>query len=139
MLIPLLIAIGLLVISVVLIATHLRTWRQAKSKDLEERERQFAWRQFRRRMQTSAMIALVAVSIPIGMWLTENADPGVALAFWGGTLLLVLWIMLLALADAVASKQHFGRDQQLTATEIARLHGEMRKMRPEGQNGEPEE
>ena len=114
-------------VAAALIVSHLLAWRRATGRDLDERERTFVWRQFRRRMQASVMIAMVAVALPVGVWVPMRAV--VFAGFWLVVVLVVLWIALLALADVIASRHHFGRIQHEQIIEHAKLHGELHRKR----------
>ncbi|MCH8923657.1 MAG: hypothetical protein IIA67_10995 [Planctomycetes bacterium] len=109
--------IALLVFSGVLVWTHLRTWRAAAEGELSERDRRFAWRQFRRRMQSSAMIGIAAVAIMVAPFLLETSVV-VSVFYLVGLLLLVLWIILLAVVDAIATRRHY----------VTLQHGELNRM-----------
>lgn len=100
-------AVLLVLAAVGLIWMHWRTWQQALDAPHENAEEQrFAWLQFRRRVQSSGMIGLVGLGIFIGQFIRS---PVVWVFFWTGIALLLVWILLLALADAFATQQHFGR------------------------------
>jgi hypothetical protein len=114
-----------------LIGSHVRTWRQVQdlAPGAEPRETEFRWRQFRRRMQSSAMLAILAVAMLVGHWVTLDAAGAVVFSvYWGCVVLVVFWLMLLALADVVSTRQHFGRLHAGQVVEKARLEAEMRKI-----------
>ena len=113
--------------------SHLLSWREVKQRGLEGDELNFRWRQFRRRMQTSAMLGILAVALLVGPFLTE--PPGWVLAFWGGVVLLVIWVILLALVDVWATKYHFGRVRQTYLAEQAKLQAELHRIRAVRGNG----
>ncbi len=104
MLIHSLFAVALVLIGGVLVGLHLRSWRSARERDLEGEEFEFAHGQYRRRMQTSAMVSLVGVLIFIGQWVSGGV---LVLFFWLAVVLIVVWIMLLAMADVMATRVHF--------------------------------
>jgi hypothetical protein len=120
-----------------LILWHLRAWRQvARETTLEERERDFRWRQFRRRMQTSAMLGLLGVAIFVGRLLMAiPASPLVIFVYWGGVLVLLLWMFLLALVDAWATRYHFSRMRHECFIEQVKLQAEVDRLRAAGGNG----
>ena len=114
-------------------ASHVRTWRRAKRQEPEEDSFDYSRRQFRRRMQTSAMLGVLAVAIFAGQLIT---GPRLLLiVFWGATLLLVVWVVLLAVADMVATKFHFGRLRQTYIIEQAKLKAELRRIQALRGNG----
>ncbi|MCE9544420.1 MAG: hypothetical protein K8T25_02700 [Planctomycetia bacterium] len=77
--------------------------------DLAGEELDFRHRQFRRRLQASLMIAAVGVVLVAGEPLRNSAW---YLAYAVILLSLVGWVMLLAMADAIASRHHFARIRQ---------------------------
>jgi hypothetical protein len=117
----------LLACAVGLMVWHLRVWRAARERKLDGIEYAYRRHQFRRRVQTTAMLGLTAVALPIGVMAMRWPRGGVF--FWGGVLLLVVWLCLLALADVLASGQHYGRLRNQVALEEARLQGELYRLR----------
>ena len=98
------------------------------SAEIDSREREFRRRQYRRRMQTSAMLGVLGVAILIGqllmIWLTSRTF---LVIYWSGVLLLLLWVVLLALADMAATAIYYSREKNSYAVEQARLQGELRR------------
>ncbi|MCE5303159.1 MAG: hypothetical protein LLF97_08635 [Planctomycetaceae bacterium] len=122
----------LLLVAAVLIVSHVRAWRAFQREPSEAEERDYRWRQFRRRMQTSAMVALLAVAVLVGY----GIPPGlVALAFWLGVMLLVCWLALLAAVDIWATKHYFGRLTHETLVHKLRLEAELRRLQATEGNG----
>lgn len=115
---------------------HVRAWRVAQRSPLEEREREYRWVQYRRRMQTSAMLGLLAVAIFAGSFIT--GPPLAVLVFWAAVLVMLGWVTLLAAVDIVATKLHFGRLQQQYLLEQAKLQTELRRIRTARSNGKAE-
>ncbi len=113
---------------------HWRSWRATGQQGLADDELKFRWRQFRRRMQTSAMLGLLAVAILVGPLLT--GPPWLVLVFWIGVLLVVVWVMLLALVDIWATKFHFSRLRQAYLKQEAELQAEVRRVRAARGNGQ---
>jgi len=133
-----LISLVLLVSGGGLMAWHVVAWRRWRSQDVEARERNYRRRQFVRRMQTSAMLGLLGVAIIVGQVLTPWLRSLMfTVLFWGGVLVLVLWMGLLALADIVATQQHFGRLHNETLVERAKLQAEARRLQAGQGNGKP--
>jgi UDP-N-acetylmuramyl pentapeptide phosphotransferase/UDP-N-acetylglucosamine-1-phosphate transferase len=120
----------LLATSVALVVRHVRVWKRLKAEELDEREYIFRYRQFRRRLQTSVMIGLMGVAIVVGQVLM---DLGVSwrskVWYWIGVLGLLLWILLLAVADAVATSAYYSRERSDLAVEHAKLQVELRNAR----------
>ncbi len=123
----------LLAASAVMLWSHQRTWRHLQEPPLEAREHDFHRRQFRRRMQTSAMLGLLAVTIFIGHWMTSPPLAPLAwLIFWGFVVLLVLWMSLLAMADLLVTRFHYRRLRDDYLAQQTRLQAELRRL-PEAQ------
>jgi Na+/H+ antiporter NhaD/arsenite permease-like protein len=119
-------AIGLMV-------SHRRTWRLTGESESDENERDFRWRQYRRRMQTSAMMGILVVAAFFGQFISK--PPMLVIGFWAGVLLLVIWIGLLAAADYYSSRHHLSRLQHNFILEQAKLHAEARRIRAVQGNG----
>jgi len=125
---------------------HVRSWRAQQSAGLAPEELDYRRRQFRRRMQTSALLALIALALPLGVWLLQHephegsiwAKAGAV--FWGGVILLVMCLAVLAVADMWATKRFFGNIRHDFRVEKARLESELRRIKAnktkEG-NGKP--
>ena len=101
----LLISILLLLAALGLMYWHVRSWRKAQLADPSPGELDFYSRQFRRRIQTSAMLGILAVLIFAGELLTWWISSHVFFfIYWIAALLLVMWVALLAGADIWATK-----------------------------------
>ena len=133
-----------IVVSLVLLATAgaqmvalVRTLRRAVADADDQAELAFRRRQFRRRMQTSAMLAVLAVTLPLGQWLTGVfTSPWFAVAYWLFVMLLVAWLILLAMADIISTRIHYGRRRDRYTIEQARLKAELNKIHREDKEGE---
>ena len=136
------VAIVLVATSVALIVRHVRVWKGLKSEALDERELNFRRRQFRRRVQTSAMIGLLGVAIVVGQLLMDIVkSPRFHVYYWIGVLALLLWIVLLAVADMVATSAYYSRERSDLAVGHAKLQIELRKARERAgrrHNGKPD-
>ena len=112
---------------------HLRTWRRACRQDLEAKEHEYRRRQFRRRIQSSGMLAALGVAILVGQRVA--GPPWAFLAYWGGVLLLVIWMMLLAVADIIATKYYYGGMRHHYMIEEVKLQAELRRLQDARRNG----
>jgi MFS family permease len=129
-------ALFLLSVAAGLMVSHARSWLAMRSAQLEPREADYRRRQFRRRMQTSAMLGVLGVAIFVGHLLTAwVASRLFAVFYWGGVLLLLGWMALLALADILATKFHFSRLRQDYMVEQAKLQAELRRIQAKRANG----
>ena len=124
-----------------LIAGHIRAWRRLQGAEIDQGERHFRCRQYRRRMQTSAMLGVLGVAIFVGQLLMIWITSWLLLAiYWSGLLLLVLWVVLLAVADMTASVFFYSREKNSCLAEQAKLQGELRQAQDEeapARNGRP--
>jgi hypothetical protein len=117
---------------------HVQSWRRAQLADLAAGELDFYRRQFRRRIQSSAMLGILAVLIFAGELLTKWINSQVFfIIYWAAALLLVIWVALLAGADIWATQYHFGRLRQKCLIEQAKLHAEIRRVQSVRGNGKP--
>ena len=114
-------------------------------RKLEPEEREFFRRQFRRRVQTSTLLAVIAAPLPLGQWIIQAADelreadwPKRTFAVWLAVLILLLvWVAVLALADLWSSRLFFSRLRQRYWLEKTRLEAELRRIHGAGGNGRP--
>ena len=117
---------------------HVLSWRRAQLADLAAGELDFYRRQFRRRIQTSAMLGILAVMIFLGVLFTWWINSHVFfIIYWAAALLLVIWVALLAGADIWATQYHFGQLRQKCLIEQAKLHAEIRRVQSVRGNGKP--
>jgi len=122
-----------------LIWWHLRVWRAAQNQRLEPRDFDYRRRQFRRRMQTSAMLAILAVGLFLGRCLfLLPVPPLVPIVYWSVVVLLILWMGLLACVDAASTALHFGRMRQEVLLEQTRLQAQLRQIKSHRGNGQAE-
>lgn len=124
--------------SAVLICSHIRAWRRFRTQPLEPWEHDYRRRQFRRRMQSSAMLGLLALAVLVGPWMTSPPlTPLVPLAFWGLSLLVVFWVGLLAAADMLSTRYHYARLRDRHRLEQVCLEAQLRRAEQRRANGKP--
>ena len=114
----------LLALAALLVAMHRASWQQAQARKLSEDDRDFAWRQYRRRMQASAMVAIIAVAIGASAWLPHR-DALLVTIYWMIVLALLVWVLLLAFADMIATRRHFSQKRDRQLIEQAKLQAEI--------------
>ena len=113
-----------------LVASHIQTRRRhLADPTLEERERIFFQRQFRRRMQASGLLASIGIMIPIGddLFIPWQHFPRGWAAYLMVLLLLVLWVMILAAMDWLATGVHV----RTSRNALARLERKQRELQDE--------
>jgi hypothetical protein len=131
-----LVSLLLLLVAVGLIVSHVRSWRAYVRYEANAESFDYRRRQFRRRMQTSAMLGILAVAMPAGYLLTIWINSGwFALVFWMAVIGLACWVALLALVDIWATKHHYGRLRYECQVEQARLQAELRRIQAFRGNG----
>lgn len=118
-------ALALLAISVGALAWHVVEWRKSRRHETDPTEYDFYFRQFRRRLQASAMIGLLGAAIYFGSLISPQASPLAFVLYWLGVVLLALWLLLLALADAIATRAHLGRLQRRSLSKLGELRREL--------------
>ncbi|WP_166820258.1 hypothetical protein [Thalassoroseus pseudoceratinae] len=100
--------VGLVLVGLSFLRWNIREWREAKNSPLhDDHDREHYYKRFRRRVQTTSLLILVGVLIPVGDWLIiRGKNPLVATVYWCVVLLLIVWIVLLAFADMVATRMY---------------------------------
>lgn len=87
--------------------SHLRTWRAAKDDEsLDHFDQTHHANRFQRRMQTSGMVVLIGVLIPVGDIFVWNWGVWVSSVFWLGVLLLALWVGVQAIGDFTSVRSY---------------------------------
>ena len=123
----------LLVASSLLLWTHTRAWRASRSEELDAKEFDFRRRQFRRRMQASAMIGMVGIAVLVSLVMT---NPTMTAILWLAVLSLVVWMLLLALADMVSSYFYYQKIRDQHVAEHASLQAQLDRIRRREGNGQ---
>ncbi len=120
----LVVAVVLLAIGLSTMASHVRSWRRLQNDPaLEDRDLAYLQRRYRRRMQMSAILAILGVLIGLGDVLLpfQKRHPVPVSLYWIGVLLLTGWLILLGLAD-LSSTIAYGR------VELARVRQKRREL-----------
>jgi len=121
---------------------HVRSWRSRKQEsDLPEKERRFLHSQFRRRMQASGVLFVIGILIPIGdvliPWkqLPAAVGPLAFILYWAGILLLALWVIVLGIADVIATSAHSRAALGRIRRRQRELENELAELRRRRSNG----
>ena len=120
---------------------HFVAWREQRTDpSLRESERGLYGRRYRRRMQTSGLLAVLGILLGLGdVVVAQRISPLLFVAWILAMLLLVCWIILLALGDmastAVHSRQQLARVRQEQRALELRLE-EMKNRRSDGRRSE---
>ena len=126
--------IALFALGLAFLRRHRRTWQTRQAdRTLDEGERAFYGRQYRRRMLTSGLIALLGVLIPLGDLLFERKPaPAAALPltlYWICVLLIVLWVLLLGVVDLFATGIYAKDEMSRVRAEKAALERQIEEIR----------
>jgi hypothetical protein len=121
----------LVVISTLLVVWHVRSWHAVRDGQADDADRDFHWRRFRRRMQTSIMVGIVGLAVLGGQLLDFRRHPSVYVFYWTAVVLLLLWIILLALADLISSRRYLQRWNVERLVALARLRADAERARSE--------
>lgn len=123
-------------IAAALLWFHVRSWKSSQLQGFDPVELAFRQRQFRRRMQTSSMLLLLGAAILAGYWLPrEWPNVFVFVFYWCGVSLWTLWIILLALGDALLSRLHLRGDFRQRQIDHARARAELHRTTSSKRNG----
>jgi hypothetical protein len=118
------VAVALVGIGVSLMTSHVRSWRRQRTDPtLDEQDRVYYHRRYRRRMQISAMLAILGVLIGMGdaMLPFQGKHPIPTTLYWIGVLLMTGWVMLLGFGDLLSTAA-YGR------AELARVRQKQREL-----------
>ena len=132
----LLFSAALIITSLILLGWHVKAWREADHGGLTQQDHDFHRRRYRRRMQTSGMLGIIGLLIVGHLWVRENTTLAV---YWTGVLGLVIWTVLLAVADFAASRLHLAPHVADQQTEHLLLQREIEKFRRESSPGPPKD
>jgi hypothetical protein len=113
---------------------HVRSWRSEQQEHGAELD--FARRKFRRRVQTTGMLALLAVGLCLGQLIPRNERPTLFVVFRFAMLLILAWMVLLALGDLTVSRQHLAHLNRERRIAEAQLKAELERLRGPAANKE---
>jgi hypothetical protein len=115
----------LIVLGVAMLVGHRRAWhRQQADLETDESDRRHFAARYRRRMQTSGIIVLLGLLIPLGDWLFVLNRPVLSTLYWVGVLVLVGWVVLLGIGDFLSTSAH-------SRVALSRLHARQRQLEDE--------
>ncbi|MEX0938000.1 MAG: hypothetical protein WDZ59_09060 [Pirellulales bacterium] len=119
----------LLIVSAGLILWHLIEWRKVGAPAQAGRYRDFVWRRFRRRVQASGLIGVIGLMILASRWIDDRR---LELAWWLAILLFLFWLLLMALGDALSSRNYYQGEHRRNLAEQEKLHTEIRRAETTG-------
>jgi len=117
-----LVCFGLVTISVFMIRSHLRTWAHRQTEGIIDPADLLHYHgQFRRRLQTSALMAVIGVLIFVGDLISEQMGARFFGFYWIIVLTMVAYLVVLAVLDGLATASH-------TRAALARLRAQRRQL-----------
>jgi len=118
-----------------LIRVHWQHWQEVDADTtLQPRDRDHLRRRHRRRTQTSTMLGFVGVAILAGRLFPPDDSSVVTVLYWSGVTLLVLWMALLAMADMVSTRMHYGGQRRKVDNERAKIEAQLQRLRADQKN-----
>jgi hypothetical protein len=111
--------------SVLLVRWHWVAWQTAAAEQLDEKNRKFLHDQYRRRVQASGMIGVIGIAMFVGQFLSRW--PVVNVFHWAGVLLLAFWVILLAGADLLVTRNYLGRVRRDQLMDAMRYYAEQKR------------
>lgn len=128
---------GLIILACGMMFSHNRAWRR-QQQDLNEDdvERGHYLARYRRRMQTSAFLAVVGFLIGLGDIVIWRFGPFASAVFWLMIIVFAGWIGLLALGDMTAVRTHSQIEMAKHEAQRRALERELEELR-KGSNGRP--
>lgn len=123
--------VGLFLIGLggVLIYWHCCVWQEHRADPaLDDRERRHFRTQFRRRLQTSGLLIVLGIMIPVGdIFIPWQLFPRMFSLYWIVVLLLAFWVIALAAFDWLATRMH----SRLTSAALASVLRKQRELEDE--------
>lgn len=131
--ISLIAGLGLMAIGLALLWSHRRVWRTQQQEFIDDpRELRHLQARFRRRTQTSGLIALVGVLIPVAdLPVVWQQGPLLATLLWGAIGLICVWIGVLAVGDLMTTKAHSTATLARLEAHKDKLMEQLERLRPE--------
>ena len=127
---------GLVVLGVGMMIAHWRSWkRQQLDAETSNTDQLHYANRFRRRMQTSALIAIVGLLLGLGDVFIWRFGVPAATLFWMVMLILVSWIAVLAVGDMTAIQSYSKNQLADLETQRRVLEKELAEIR--ARNGTP--
>jgi small-conductance mechanosensitive channel len=118
----LLVCVALVTIGGFMIRGHLRSWAERQAQGIADpADLLHYYGQYRRRIQTSALIIIIGILIFVGDVISEQIGPKLFGWYWVVVLILVCYLILLAVLDGLSTASH-------TRAALARLRAQRRQL-----------
>lgn len=123
----------ILAFGVMLTWSHWKIWVRQQQEFIDNaRELRHLQARFRRRAQTSGLIALVGLLIPLAdLPIVWKQHPALSSILWIAICCVCLWIMLLALGDLVTTRAHSRATLLRLQTHKDELMDQLERLRPD--------
>ena len=127
-----LVGILLVVLGAALMGWHWAAWRRRSDEQCSGDQRQFQWRQFLRRMRAGGLIVVLGA-----FFLLDGlvVNPYARIFYWSAAACIVAWLVILALADVIRTREQFHRLRSDYLTQSAALQEEIARFKRENSNG----
>jgi hypothetical protein len=117
---------------------HIRTWKVHQNDPVQDAR---GWRHYkrqcRRRLLVAGILMLLGVLIPAGdLLIPWRRFPRLFVAYWGGILLLAVWIILLGIFDGISGRLHLRAMLSRLSLKQRELEEEMARLRQQTKNHE---
>ena len=136
--IAIVVPLAIAAVGVWLLVSHWRAWQTARATAAEPRELEFQRRRYRRRMQTSGILALLGLAMLGGQAIAADKHPSLFVYFWCAVALLAVWAMALALADVISTRLYFNGQLRRQMIERAKLQAQLARIENEHDGPPPE-
>ncbi len=137
------VGVVLVLIGAVMMRSHRLVWsRQKNNPSLDDEDRQHYYARFRRRTQTSRLIAIIGLLLPLGGALLPmigimQQNPMLLTVYWTVVLVLTLWVIVLALSDLMSVGAHSRAALARVRLKQRDLEQEAARIKSRGSNGHP--
>lgn len=125
----------LFVFGAALVRSHVLAWRKQKhDEELDDNDRKYYYRRYRRRVQTSGMIAVLGVIIPLELLIPRD-KPLVFTAYCVVILIMAMWIVVLGIGDFIATRAHIQAALARVRGKRLSLEKQLSELKSHGRNG----
>ena len=124
-------AVGLLIMAAALVSTTRRERAAHDDRSLDDVERRYFARRWRRRVQAGVMVGVVGLLFLGSQAISPRERPSLFVYYWCAVTAVTLWIVALAISDMLSTRMHFLRLMHLRAVEKAALEARVAKLREE--------
>jgi hypothetical protein len=127
----------LVIVGSILMRSHVISWRgQKNDSSLDDADRKHYHARYRRRMQTSCLIAILGILLALGdTFVPAKEQPLLFTIYWLSVLLLAAWVAVLGVGDLISTGAHSRAALARVHRKQRELEREVNKLRSRGSNG----